>query len=98
MEQDPAAAAGSGTGESIRTGSGAAVMGGTGSDPGGVEMFEIEATVNVPFEFCQYCGLLDLSSETLYANGRPFMTVMRCENAGVCQNAVRLMEEVRKND
>ena len=59
-------------------------------------MFEIEATVNVPYEFCQYCGLLDLRSETLYANGRPFMTVMRCENAGVCQNAVELMEEHEK--
>lgn len=59
-------------------------------------MYEIETTVNVPFEFCQYCGQLDLRTETLYANGRPFMTVMRCANAGVCQNAVRLMEENTK--
>lgn len=59
-------------------------------------MIEIETTVNVPYEFCEYCSLLDLRSETLYTDGRPFATLMVCDNAAICQNAVELMKEHEK--
>lgn len=50
---------------------------------------KITRYISVPFEGCDSCRYLSPETETVYANGQPYVVFTKCANENLCLEAVK---------
>lgn len=57
----------------------------------------IEASVGVPFDFCQHCEKLEIEETRFCSDGEVVHTTRTCRNESICEAAVKLSRQYQSD-